>query len=120
MKFTKTLVAVTGALTLVGLVNATPAQATPEQDAQFFASLRAAGVEPGDRAIIGAQIICKMVWNTDMTAMEMADRIWIADDSGASLTDARRFVAIAIGVYCPPASPETNEIGLAHPGVQRA
>lgn len=120
MKLTKTLVAVTGALTLVGLANATPAQATPQQDAQFFASLRAAGIEPGERALIGAQIVCKAVWNTDITAMEMADRIWIADDSGASLADARRFVAIAIGVYCPPVSSETNESGLAHPGVQRA
>lgn len=84
---------------LAALVFSAPAQATPEQDQQYFTLLREMGLEPDVNAVQSAYAVCQQVWS-GVDPYSVAEQVYQANP--INWEDAKNAVAASIIVYCPP------------------
>ena len=91
------------ALAAAALALPSTANATPEQDQQFYDLLWANGMAVGPYAVGNAHTVCADVW-AGVHPEDEARILYIQDSGLWSLQSAREFVAISIIVYCPPSS----------------
>lgn len=102
------LAALAIALGALGFFSTATAAATPQQDGQFFSLLAQQGIEPGPNAVTSAYYVCSQVWS-GVSPYTMASAV-LRDNPSLDYDLAKRYVAAAIIVYCPPPDRSTGTL----------
>lgn len=92
----------------LGFFSTATAAATPQQDGQFFSLLAQQGIEPGPNAVSTAYVVCSQVWGG--TNPYWMASVVLRDNPSLDYDLAKRYVAAAIIVYCPPPDRSTGTL----------